>query len=79
MMTMTASTACSSRRPNAPMTAASVGMATGISVMPYPRAVASAAMPSRVLLLPTLASENRITPIVRKLPHLRARAALLGR
>lgn len=79
MMTMTASTASSSSRENAPRTSSWVGTATGSSVTAYPSLAAEVAMASRVRTLPVVASVKVMTPMVRNSPRLRARAALLGR
>lgn len=79
MITMTASTASSSSRENAPRTSSWVGTATGSSVTAYPSLAAEVAMASRVRTLPVVASEKVMTPMVRNSPRLRARAALLGR
>ena len=79
MMAITASTASSPRRENAPWIPACVGAVTGISVMAKSCRAAFSAMASRVRMFPSEDSENEITPMVRKLPRLSARAALLGR
>lgn len=79
MMTITASTASSSRRENAPRTSSCVGSATGSRVTAYPSRAAAVAMASSVRTLPVVARLKVMTPMVRNSPRLRARAALLGR
>ena len=79
MMAITASTASSPIRENAPWIPACVGAVTGISVMAKSCRAACRAMASSVRMLPSEDSENVITPIVLKLPRLSARAALFGR
>lgn len=79
MIRTTASTASSSSRVKAPLTLSWVGASSGISVTAYPARDAQLAMASKVRTLPVLERLIVMTPMVRKSPRLRARAALLGR
>ncbi len=76
---MTASTASSLSRENAPRTSSWVGTATGSRVTAYPSCAAETAIASSVRTLPVLDRPKVITPMVRNSPLFRARAALLGR
>ncbi|WNY35522.1 hypothetical protein Q9Q99_08285 [Curtobacterium flaccumfaciens] len=79
MMITTPSTACSCRREKADRTPASVREAMGSRVIVKSATPAASAIASSVRMLPKDASVNMITPMVRKRPERRARAARFGR